>query len=138
MAYNHCTMMGRLTKDPVLRETQSGKKVGSFSIAVDRAYQNGSEKQTDFFNCTAWGKTGEFIKKYFKKGEMILVDGEIQNRKWEDKEGVERISTEINVRMATFTGSKKESGKAEAGGGVGVQADQSWDEEDVDEDELPF
>ena len=102
---NHITVMGRLTQEPILRTTPSGSNVVSFTVAVERDF--GQEKQTDFFDCVAWRQTGEFICKYFTKGQMIVVSGRMQSRKWQDKNGNNRTSWEINVDKAYFGESKR-------------------------------
>lgn len=85
---NRTIMMGRLTRDPELRKTQTGTPVCSFSIACDRGFKNASgEKETDFFDCVAWRQTAEFVSQYFTKGRMVVVEGRLQNRNWTDKEG---------------------------------------------------
>lgn len=95
---NQIVLMGRLTKDPELRRTQKGTPVASFSLAVDRDFKNQSgEKETDFFNCVAWGKTGEFVNSYLEKGKLTTVVGTLQNRSWTDDNGNKRISTEVRV-----------------------------------------
>ena len=103
---NQIVIMGRLTKDPELRYTQSQTPVASFTLAVDRDY--GQDKQTDFFDCIAWRKTGEFVSKYFTKGSMAVVSGAMQSRNWEDKSGVKRRSWEVNAQSVYFGSSKKE------------------------------
>lgn len=105
--FNKTIMMGRITKDLELKTTPSGVSVLSFSIAVDRKYQaKGEEKKTDFFNCVAWRNEAEFIARWFGKGRMILLEGELQNRTYEDNNGVTRYVTELIVDRATFTGEK--------------------------------
>lgn len=105
--FNITIMMGRITKDLELKTTPSGVSVLSFSIAVDRKYQaKGEEKKTDFFNCVAWRNEAEFIARWFGKGRMILLEGELQNRTYEDNNGVTRYVTELIVDRATFTGEK--------------------------------
>lgn len=95
---NQIVLTGRLTKEPELRRTQSGTPVASFSLAVDRDFKNQSgEKETDFFNCVAWNKTGEFVNSYLEKGNLATVVGTLQNRAWTDDNGNKRISTEIRV-----------------------------------------
>ena len=86
---NHITVMGRLTRDPELRRTQSGTPVASFSIACDRDYKDKAtgERTTDFIDIVAWRATGEFVSKYFTKGRMAVVSGRLQMRDWTDKEG---------------------------------------------------
>ena len=105
---NRITMTGRLVADPELRRTQSGVSVTSFRIANDRDYSKGEEKETDFFDVVAWRSTAEFICKYFSKGRMISVDGRLQTRGWKDREGNNRVSTEILVDNAYFADSKKD------------------------------
>lgn len=105
---NACILMGRLTANPELRTTQSGKIVASFSLAVDRDFQQSGEKQADFISVVAWGKTAEFIDKYFCKGRMIAVVGRIQTRTYTDKDGNKRKAVEVVVEKAGFTGEKAE------------------------------
>ena len=101
---NHITIMGRLTRDPELRSTQSGVSVTSFTVAVDRDFggRDGGERQTDFIDCVAWRQTGEFVSKYFHKGSMIVVSGRLQSRKWQDRDGNNRTSWEINADNVYF------------------------------------
>ena len=106
---NHIVIMGRLTRDPELRRTNSGTSVASFTVAVDRDFaQDGQEKETDFIDCVAWRQTGEFVSKYFAKGRMIVVSGRLQIRSWTDKDGNKRRSAEIVVDHAYFADSKKD------------------------------
>ena len=103
--------MGRLTADPELRTTASGLSVTSFSVAVDRRFQRqGEEKQTDFINVVAWRQTAEFVSRYFHKGSMIAVQGSIQTRNYEDKNGNKRTAVEIVADNVSFCGSKAETG----------------------------
>ena len=102
---NHITLMGRLTKDPELRYTSNNTPVASFSLAVERDF---GEKQTDFIECVAWRQIGEFISKYFAKGNMIAVSGRLQIRDWNDKDGNKRRSAEVVVESAYFCESKKD------------------------------
>lgn len=92
---NHIVLMGRLTRDPELRYTQSQTPVASFSLAVDRDFGRGEEKQTDFIDCVAWRQTGEFVSKYFQKGSMAVVSGRLQIRDWTDRDGNKRRSAEV-------------------------------------------
>lgn len=104
---NHITIMGRLTRDPELRRTGSGTPVASFTVAVERDYaQQGQEKKTDFFDCVAWDKKGEFVAQYFPKGSMIIVTGRMEFRDWTDRDGNKRRSAEIKVADIYFGGSK--------------------------------
>lgn len=109
---NHIVIMGRLTRDPELRHTQSGIAVTSFSVAVDRDYssRDGGEKQTDFINCVAWRSTGEFVSKYFTRGSMIVVSGRLQMRSYTDKDGNNRTAAEIVADNVYFGESKRSSG----------------------------
>ena len=105
---NVAIIMGRLTRDPELRRTNSGKPVASFTVAVDRDYApEGQEKETDFIDCVAWQGTAEFVDKYFKKGSMIVVNGRLQLRNWTDKEGNKRRSAEILASNVYFGEGKK-------------------------------
>ena len=104
---NIFTGMGRLTRDPELKRTNSDIPVCNFSIAINRRFKNAhGEYEADFLNCTAWRGTGEFVAKYFQKGDMIAVVGSVQTRKWEDNEGKTHTATDIVVEQAHFTGSK--------------------------------
>lgn len=106
---NSCVLMGRLTADPELRTTQTGKSVASFSLAVDRDFQQNGEKQADFISVVAWGKTAEFIDKYFCKGRMIAVVGRIQTRTYTDKDGNKRKAVEVAAEKVSFTGEPKKA-----------------------------
>jgi len=107
---NHITIMGRLTRDVELRSTQSGVSVASFTVAVDRDFgaRDGGEKQTDFIDCVAWRQTGEFVSKYFRKGSMIVVSGRLQSRKWQDRDGNNRTSWEVNADNVYFGESRRD------------------------------
>ena len=107
---NKIILMGRLTRDPELRRTQSGTAVTSFSLAVDRDFKSQSgEKETDFIDIVAWRGTGEFVSKYFTKGRMAVVEGRLQVRDWKDKDGNKRRSTEVIADSVYFGDSKKVS-----------------------------
>ena len=107
---NRIVLMGRLTRDPELRRTQSGTAVVSFSIACDRDYAaQGSERETDFIDIVAWRGTAEFVDKYFSKGRMIVVGGRLQIRNWQDKEGNKRRSAEVVADNVYFGDSKRDS-----------------------------
>lgn len=107
---NKVILMGRLTKDPELRQSQNGISVARFTIAVNRRFAKDGQQQADFINCVAWRQTGEFIAKYFEKGSMIAVTGSIQTRTWDGNDGKKQYAMEVNVNEAYFTGSKSESG----------------------------
>ena len=105
---NKIFIMGRLTRDPELRRTQSGTPVTSFSLAVDRDYKTQSgEKETDFIDVVAWRATAEFVAKYFTKGRMAVVEGRLQIRAWQDKEGNNRRSAEVVVDNVYFGESRR-------------------------------
>ena len=106
---NHITIMGRLTRDPELRYTQSQTPVASFTLAVDRDFgsRDGGEKQTDFIDCVAWRSTAEFVNKYFQKGSMAVVSGRLQIRDWTDREGGKRRSAEVVVDNIYFGESRR-------------------------------
>ena len=104
---NHATIMGRLVRDPELRRTGSGVAVASFTVAVDRDFENDGEREADFIECVAWRGLGEFVARNFHKGKMIVVSGRIQQRKWTDKDGNKRRTTEIVAENVYFGDSKK-------------------------------
>lgn len=108
---NRIVIMGRLTRDPELRYTQSNTPVASFTVAVDRDFsgKDGGEKQTDFIDCVAWRQTGEFVSKYFAKGSMAVVSGRLQSRKWQDNQGNNRTNWEVDADNVYFGESKKYS-----------------------------
>lgn len=104
---NHIVIMGRLAREPELRRTGSGTAVCSFAVACERDIApQGGQRETDFIECVAWRAAGEFVEKYFSKGQMITVSGRLQNRSWTDKNGNKRIQAEILVDHAYFAGSK--------------------------------
>ena len=149
---NQVVLMGRLTRDPELRHTQSGLPVASFTLAIDRRYsKDASEKQTDFIDIVAWRGTAEFVSKYFTKGQMAAVTGRLQIRDWTDKDGNKRKSAEVVADNVYFTESKKSRG--EYGGYVPGDSDAppaggGWDDSklgssdfaelDDDDGELPL
>ena len=125
---NKIVIMGRLTSDPEIRQTGSGKNVANFSVAVDRDFKNqNGERETDFIDCVAWGSTGDFVGKYFAKGSMIAVSGRLQVRNWEDNNGNKRKSAEIVAEIVYFGGSKQSDTAADPLPGA-----------PVDESDLPF
>ncbi|MCI7369886.1 MAG: single-stranded DNA-binding protein [Firmicutes bacterium] len=109
---NHITIMGRLTRDPEIRYTQSQTPVTSFTLAVDRDFggRDGGEKQTDFIDCVAWRQTAEFVSKYFTKGSMAVVSGRLQIRDWTDRDGGKRRNAEVVVDNIYFGESKRRDG----------------------------
>ena len=145
---NSITLMGRLVADPELRSTQSGAAVCAFRIAVDRDYsgQDGT-KQTDFIDIVAWRQTAEFVSRYFSKGKMIVVQGSLQGRKWQEKNGNNRVAWEVIADRVWFGGSKTEgsnSAPQDSGSApreVSMPSYQSGSEDDLmplPDDDLPF
>ena len=132
---NKIILMGRLTRDPELRRTQSGTAVASFTLAVDRDYKaQDGERETDFIDIVAWRGTGEFVSKYFIKGRMAVVEGRLQVRAWKDKDGAKRRSTEVVADSVYFGDSKKVSESD-------TPADPSGEFQELPEEEkgeLPF
>ena len=143
---NCVTLMGRLTADPEVRTTTTGKSVCTFSIAVDRSFARaGEQRQTDFITIVAWENQANFISRYFAKGSMIAIQGSIQTRSYEDKNGNKRTAFEVIAREVSFCGSKNDSGHvAPAAAAVPAQAPAYQtavpsDFEEIDDDEdLPF
>lgn len=125
---NHITIMGRFTKEPEIRTTQSGTSVATFTVAVDRDFQSGGNKQTDFINCVAWKNTAEFIQKYFHKGSMAVVSGKLQSRQYENRDGQKVTVWEVQTDNIYFGESKKDAAPA---------APATFTEVD-DDGELPF
>jgi single-strand DNA-binding protein len=128
MAFNLVVLTGRLTTDAELKITPSGTSVTSFNIAVDRKVKSGEEKQADFIPIVAWRQTAEFITKYFQKGSMIGIEGTIQTRKYNDKNGNSRTAFEVIANNVQFVESKKanvdiERTPEEALAGVEVDGD---------------
>ncbi|MDR2421740.1 MAG: single-stranded DNA-binding protein [Oscillospiraceae bacterium] len=113
---NQVVLMGRLTRDPELRHTQTGTPVASFTLAVDRGFapRDGGDRQTDFIDIVTWRQTAEFVSKYFVKGQLAAVTGRLQIRDWTDKEGNKRRNAEIIAENVYFTGDKRERGDGSA------------------------
>ena len=143
---NHIVLMGRLTRDPELRHTQSGTAVASFTLAVDRPYsgRDGGDRQTDFIDIVAWRNTAEFVSKYFSKGRMAVASGRLQVRNWTDKEGNKRKAVEVVAENVYFGDSKKESGGNYGGynapGYPGLPTAPAQDFTDLEDEDgdLPF
>ena len=139
---NHITIMGRLTRDPEMRNTQSGVAVASFTLAVDRDFsgRDGGEKQTDFIDCTAWRHTAEFVSKYFSKGRMAVVSGRLQIDNYTDNDGNKRKSAKVIADNIYFGDSKKDgatSGQSDEAASFTPAPSGSVPVE-VDNSELPF
>lgn len=108
---NKVHLIGNLTKDPELRYTNSGTSVASYTIAINNRY--GEKQETDYINITTWGKSGEFVNKYFKKGQPIAITGRLKNKNYEDGNGVKHYSMEVITEDIEFVGAKKEETKIE-------------------------
>jgi single-strand DNA-binding protein len=152
---NKIILMGRLTRDPELRHTQSGVAVASFALAVDRDFKDRStgEKSTDFIDVVAWRQTGEFVSKYFTKGRMAVVEGRLQIRDWTDKDGNKRRAAEVVADNVYFGDTKRDNeGGSYQGGyqggysrpaaapdyGMPSPADDQFSDLTDDDGELPF
>ena len=139
---NCAIIMGRLTADPELKTTANGVFVTSFCVAVDRNYSKG-EKQTDFINVVAWRQTADFITRYFHKGDMIAVQGEIQTCNYEDRQGNKRTATEIVSNSVSFCGGKSTQGETKSTPQATIGNNRAdigifHTPEDDDDDGLPF
>ena len=110
---NKVILMGRLVKEPEVRYSQGAESfaIARYTLAVNRRFKRQGEPEADFINCVAFGKTGEFAEKYFKKGQMVSVVGRLQVRSWEDNEGRKRWSTDVIVEEQYFVESKRDSEK---------------------------
>jgi single-strand DNA-binding protein len=151
---NHIVIMGRMTRDPELRHTQTGTPVASFTLAVDRPFssKDGNERQTDFIDVVAWRGTAEFVSKYFAKGQLTAVSGRLQIRDWTDKDNNKRRSAEIVADNVYFTGDRRNAGgdrrddseqqgggyRADSGSGYSTPASGSGFSELDDDGDLPF
>lgn len=140
---NKIFIMGRLTRDPELRRTQNGTAVAGFALAVDRDFKNADgTKETDFIEVVAWRSSAEFVSKYFAKGRMAIVEGRLQIRDWQDKDGNKRRNAEVVADNVYFGDSKKEGdssgGYKAAGKAVDVEPDTGDFAEVEDEEDLPF
>ncbi len=144
---NKVILMGRLTRDPEVRYTQTNNTlVASFSLAVNRRFTREGDTQTaDFINISAWAKTGEFVSKYFKKGMQVAVVGRIQTRSWEDQQGQKRYATDVVAEEVYFADSKRsDSDSANFDNTFGAEAPANTTEGDTSDfevssgDDLPF
>ena len=130
---NNIVIMGRLVKDPEMRTTTGGVEVSTFTVAVDRNYKQNGETLTDFINCQAWRQTAVLVNKYFAKGRMIAVQGRLQSRNFEDKNGNKRTAWEVIADNVNFCGDKQQQKQD-----VPVKTDQTDITVDDDDDSLPF
>lgn len=128
MSINKCVLVGRLTKDPDVRTTQSGTKVGNFTIAVNRNYKQEGKPTADFIPIVVWSKTADFVGNYFKKGMKVIVSGRIENEIWVDDSENKHQVTKIIADEVDFADAKRESNDIK---------NDDFSTEDS-EDELPF
>lgn len=139
---NTITVMGRLTRDPELRRTGSGVAVTSFTVAVESDFKDkDGNKKTIFVDCVAWRSTGEYVSKYFAKGRMAIVKGQLDIREWTDKDGNKRKSAEIVAENVYFGDSKKEDSGSYGGNSYApgyVQNSGEFEQIDDDDAQLPF
>lgn len=148
---NRAILMGRLTRDPELRQTPNNVSVATFSLAVDRNYQaDKNNKQTDFINIVAWQHTAEFVSKYFTKGQLVAVEGSIQTRSYQDKDGNNRTAFEVVADRVYFAEKKTSSAPSgnnfvpppfeepAKGSSFSVGDLGDFEEFDADDSELPF
>ena len=145
---NCAVIMGRLVADPELRTTGNGTSVTSFAVAVDRRFaRSGEDRQNDFIDVIAWRQTGDFVCKYFRKGSMIAIQGYIQTRTYEDKNGNKRKAVELVADNVSFCGSKAESGSGSfnrddsymnAQPAPSYSTADAGDFKEIPEDDLPF
>ena len=152
---NKVILMGRLVKEPEVRYSQGAEPiaVARYTLAVNRRFKRQGEPEADFINCVAFGKTGEFAEKYFKKGQLVAITGRLQVRSW-DKDGERRYATEVIIEEQHFAESKKDSGEGKAAAaqsrpatapnmpakqmGLAEQEGFYPIDESVEDDDLPF
>jgi single-strand DNA-binding protein len=114
MAFNKVILVGNMTADPELKQTTAGTSVSSFSIAVNRRFSKDGEQACDFINIVAWKQQAEFVCKYFKKGQAILVCGQLQTRTWTDNQGQKRYATEVVADEVSFVGNSSSTTEAKS------------------------
>ncbi len=138
--FNLVVLTGRLTADPELKTTPNGIPVTTFSIAVERRYRSGEERQADFINIVAWRQSAEFITKYFKKGSLIGIEGSIQTRRYQDKNGNNRTAFEVVANNVQFVESKRDSSApvSEPASFSNADVNDFADLGDASDDDLPF
>lgn len=135
---NVAVLTGRLCADPELKQTQSGVSVVTICVAVDRRYKSGEDRQADFINVTAWRGTADFISKYFRKGDMIGLQGSIQTRKYQDKDGNNRTAFEVLADQVHFVGGKKDSAPQPRTEEKAHASAEKFMDVTVDDGDLPF
>ena len=142
---NRVILMGRLVSDPELKTTENGISVTSFRIAVDRSYvKSGEERKADFFDIVCWRNTAEFVCRYFSKGSLIAVEGQLQSRTYSAKDGTNRYVVEVVADNVTFTGERRENTDSNNRGASPTNSESTQTKPSVsifqpmDEEELPF
>jgi single-strand DNA-binding protein len=139
---NKTILVGRLTADPELRQTQSGVASCRFTVAVDRKFadKNSGEKQSDFITCVAWRQTAEFVSRYFNKGKMIALEGSLRTGKYQDKnhEDVTHYTTEVYVDNVEFVGSKGDGGQQTQTAPAKVETTPTEPVESANSEDIPF
>lgn len=147
---NKAILIGRLVADPEMRTTPQGTSLANLRVAIDRPFSKGGEKKTDFINVTCWRQQAEFVCRYFSKGRLIGLDGSIQTREYNDKEGNRRYAFEVVADRVFFVDSKSSAAQggepapmqhsAPSGGdsGVSYASGSTGDFEVIDDDDLPF
>ena len=137
---NKVLIMGRLTRDPELRRTQTGTPVASFSLAVDRDFKDKAtgERTTDFIDVVSWRNTAEFVSRYFTKGRMAVVEGRLQMRDWTDKDGNKRRSAEVVADQVYFGDAGKKDDAPTTFGGMSYPNNDDFQELPDDDGKLPF
>lgn len=145
--FNLVVLSGRLTAEPELKTTPNGVSVCTFSIAVERRHKQGEERQADFINIVSWRSTAEFVSKYFNKGSMIGIEGSIQTRKYQDKDGNNRTAFEVVANNVQFIESKKPQSNGEGNSSPAPESDplndlkdrlNGFEEVDYNDSDLPF
>lgn len=136
---NHVTLIGRMTKDPEVRYTQSGTPVGTFTLAVDRRVAKDKPKEADFIPCIVWGKMAEgVVKNYCYKGKQIAVEGRIQVRSYEAKDGSKRYVTEVVVSNLEFCGKREGTAAGSPAGGFDPIGEKPSTSPDITDEDIPF
>jgi single-strand DNA-binding protein len=136
---NKVVLMGRLTADPEMRATKQGTPVGSFTLAVNRRTKPDEQQVADFLDIVVWGKTAEFVKRYFSKGQQVAVAGRIQSRMWEDQNGNKRKSVEIVAEEVHFAEPKRQQGGQNSAPQVGYDpGPDDWAPLPGGDSDLPF
>ena len=146
--FSKAIIVGNITRDPELRSTPSGAQVCGFSVAVNRTYKDNSganQESVSFIDCSAWGRAGEIIAQYVKKGSGILVSGRLEQRSWEDKEGQKRSRVEIVVEDFNFVGGNGDGGasggsrsSSSSNSASADVAPEDISDEPIDLSEIPF